>query len=103
VQDRRRHEFAQILGLKIRVAFEFVPGLMQRELRDFMNLVATLEQAAGRLMPQVMKAQVVNSQNPAGSRERGADALRVVGKNVFARPGLRGDEPQASGVYLNRR
>ena len=70
---------------------------MQRELGDLVNLVAAFEQAAGGLVPQIMEAQILNSQYVAGSRERGADALRVVGKNVVARSGLRGDERPSLG------
>src|SRR5690349_5494424 len=69
---------------------------MQRELGNFMDLVATLEQAAGGFVPQIMETQILNSQEVAGSRERGADALGVVRKNMLTclrlcldeRPGL---------------
>ena len=39
---------------------------MQRELRDLMDLIAAFEQAAGGLVPQIVEAQVLNSQ--AGCR-----------------------------------
>ncbi len=61
---------------------------MQRELSDLMDLVATLEQSAGRLMPQVVKAQILDSQQVAGPRERSTDALGVKGEYIFARLGL---------------
>lgn len=73
---------------------------MQRELSDLVDLVAAFEQAAGGLVPQIMEAQILNSQYVAGSRERGADALRVVGKNVVARSGLRGDERPTPRAYI---
>jgi hypothetical protein len=61
---------------------------MQRELRDLMNLIAALEQVAGGLVPQIVKAQVLDAEDLAGARERRADALGVVGKDVFACPRL---------------
>ena len=65
---------------------------MQRELGDFMDLVAALEQSAGRLVPQVMEAQILDSQQAAGPRKRGTDTLGVKGEYVFARLGLYGDK-----------
>ena len=58
---------------------------MQRELGDFMYLIAAFEQATGGFVPQIMESQIVNSQQAAGPRERGADALGVVGEDVLAR------------------
>lgn len=61
---------------------------MQGELGHFMDLVATLKQAAGGFVPEVVEAQILNSQQMAGPCERGADALRVIGEDVFAGLGL---------------
>jgi hypothetical protein len=40
---RRRHEVADILGHEIRVALELIPRVVERELRDLVDLVAALE------------------------------------------------------------
>lgn len=73
---------------------------MQSELSDFVYLVAALEKAAGSLVPQVMEAQILNSQQVAGARKRGPNALGIVGKNVFARLGLCGDKRPGFGRVL---
>lgn len=73
---------------------------MQRELRDFMDLVAAFKQAACRLVPQVMETQILNSQQVTGARECGADALGVIGKNTLARLRLRGGERPSLGRVL---
>jgi len=39
----RRHELTEILRLQVRVALELIPRLVERELRDLMDLVAALE------------------------------------------------------------
>jgi hypothetical protein len=70
---------------------------MQRELGDFMDLVATLEQSAGRLVPQVMETQILDSQQVAGPRERSTDALGVKGEYEFARLGLCGHKRPGLG------
>ncbi|MDQ1291141.1 MAG: hypothetical protein QG615_943, partial [Nitrospirota bacterium] len=61
---------------------------MQRELGNLVNLVAALEQPADGLMPQIMKTQILNSQKTTGSRECGANAFSVIGKNAVACFGL---------------
>lgn len=39
----QRHEFTEILGPQIHVALELGPRLVERELRDLMDLIAALE------------------------------------------------------------
>src|ERR1700719_4494692 len=84
----RRHELADILGLEIRVALELVPRVVERELRDLVDLVAALEQAAGGLVAQVVKTQVLDSQDVARAGEGRTDASGLVGEDVCAASGL---------------
>ena len=73
---------------------------MQRELGDLMDLVSTLEQSACRLVPQIVEAQILNSEQVAGSRECGADALGIVRKDALARLGLcAGERPSFGRVF----
>ena len=58
---------------------------MQCELRDHMDLIAAFEKTAGRLMSQIMEAQIMNPQQVTGSRKCGADALGVIRKNALTR------------------
>src|ERR1700687_2446325 len=83
-----RRDFAHILRPEIRVALELVPGLMERELRDLGNLIATLEQTAGGFVPQVVETQILDAEYVAGTREGGAYALRVIREDVIVRPRL---------------
>lgn len=46
---------------------------MERELRDFVNLVAALEQAAGGLMAQVVETKIWNTEHRAGPSEGSTD------------------------------
>src|SRR5665213_4171888 len=56
-----RRDFAHILRPEIRVALELVPGLMARELRALVNLIATLEQTAGGFVPQIVETRILDS------------------------------------------
>src|SRR5665213_3923782 len=82
-----RRDFAHILRPEIRVALELVPGLMQRELRDLVNLIAALEQTAGGFVPQIVETQILDPEHVAGACEGGTYALRVIREDVLA--GLR--------------
>lgn len=84
----RRHELADILGLEIRVALELVPRVVERELRDLVDLVAALEQAAGGLVAQVVKTQVLDPQDLTRAGEGRPDASRLVREDVCAASGL---------------
>ena len=85
----RRHELADILGFEIRVALELVPRVVERELCDLVDLVAALEQAAGGLVAQVVKTQVLDPKYLARAGEGRPDASRLVGEDVCAASGLR--------------
>ena len=61
---------------------------MERELRDLVNLIATLEQTAGGFVPQVVETQILDPKYVAGTREGGTNALRVIREDVVARPRL---------------
>jgi len=52
----RPRELADILGLEIRVALELVPRVVERELRDLVDLIAALEQATGGLVAPMSPA-----------------------------------------------
>jgi len=41
---------------------------MERELRDLVNLIATLEQTAGGFVPQVVETQILDPKYVAGTR-----------------------------------
>ena len=84
----RRHELAEILGLEIRVTLELVPRVVERELRHLVDLVAALEQAAGGLVTQVVKTQVLDPQDVARAGEGRPDASRLVGEDVCTASGL---------------
>ena len=99
----RRYELADILGLEVRVALELVPRVVERELRDLVDLVAAFEQATRGLVPQVVEAKVLDPMDMARAREGRADASWIVGKMYALASGLRLTTAQASGVYLNRR
>lgn len=58
---------------------------MQRELSNFVDLVTTFEQTAGRFMAQIMEAQIFDSQHTTRSRECGTDSPRIEWENVRAR------------------
>src|SRR5450631_2794103 len=87
-----RRDFAHILRSEICVALELVPGLVQRELRDLVNLLAALEQAAGGFVPQIVETQILDPEHVAGACEGGAYALRVIREDVLARLRLRLDD-----------
>ena len=80
----RRRELADILGLEIRVALELVPRVVERELRDLVDLVAALEQPAGGLVAQIVKAKVLDAQDMARAGEGGPDASWLVGKDAVS-------------------
>jgi hypothetical protein len=61
---------------------------MQRELSDLLNLVPIFKQSARCLMPQVVEAQVLNSEEVARTRERRSNTLRLIRENVLARARL---------------
>jgi len=82
-----RRDLAHILRPEIRVALKLVPGLMERELRDLVNLIATLEQAAGGFVPQIVETQILDPEHVAGAREGGPHALGVIREDVLC--GLR--------------
>jgi hypothetical protein len=54
---------------------------VQGELCDLVDLITSLEQATGRLMPQVMKSEVDDPEHATGAPESLSDASRVVGKD----------------------
>src|SRR5450631_3806210 len=93
-------DLTHILRPEIRVALELVPGLMERELRDLVNLIATLEQTTGGFVPQIMEAQILDPKHVASACEGGTYALRVMREDVFA--GLRlclDDRPRLRRVF----
>ena len=51
---------------------------MERELRDLVDLVAALEQPAGGLVAQIVKAKVLDTQDMARAGEGGPDASWLV-------------------------
>jgi hypothetical protein len=57
---------------------------VQRELCDLVNLIAALEQSAGRFAWKIMKAKVCDPEQLRSSGKCSADAFRVVGIDVFA-------------------
>ena len=57
---------------------------MKGELSHFVNLIPPLEQATGRLVPQVMESQVHNTEDVARLRECVAHAFGLIGKYAFA-------------------
>jgi len=61
---------------------------MQRELLDFVNFIAALEQTTRGLMPKIVKMQVVDAKLATGSEKRLFDARRLVGKDERAGTGL---------------
>jgi hypothetical protein len=56
---------------------------VQRELSNFVNLIPPLEQATGRLVPQVMKSQIHNTEDVTRLRECVAHAFGLIGKYAF--------------------
>ena len=92
--------FAHILRPEIRVALELVPGLMERELRDLVNLIASLEQTAGGFVPHVVETQILDPEHVAGAGEGGTYALRVIREDVLARLRLcLDDRPRLRRVF----
>lgn len=47
---------------------------MERERRDLVNLIASLEQTAGGFAPQIVKSQILDPEQVAGARKGGAYA-----------------------------
>jgi hypothetical protein len=80
----RRMNFPHIFGTEVCIPLELVPRVMERELRDLVDLIPALEKATGSLMPQVMKSEIYDSKDMAGSCECSADALRLVREYVLA-------------------
>jgi hypothetical protein len=73
---------------------------VKRELSHFVDLIAPLEETTGRLVPQVVEAQVLYSKDTTGSRESRTDALGIVGKDVLTRLRLAFDDfPGFSGEF----
>jgi hypothetical protein len=62
-----------------------LPGVVQGELCDLVNLIASLEDAISRLVPQIVESEVLDSEELARARERGSDASRVVREDVLMR------------------
>jgi CubicO group peptidase (beta-lactamase class C family) len=56
------------------------------------DLIAALEEATGRLMPQVMESKVCDPQYLTRARERRADASGIVGEDEFGVRGLPFDD-----------
>jgi len=83
----------------------------KRELGDLVDVIPEFEQPADRLMAQIVKSQILNSKDAAGTGERIANAFRVVWENV---PGVLGlsmhdvptlgcvFEPQVIAEFLTR-
>ncbi len=51
----RIREIRDLLGSQMGITLQLLPGGMQRELLDFMDFVSALEEAAGGLVPPVVK------------------------------------------------
>jgi hypothetical protein len=92
--------FSHVLWSEVGVTLQLVPRLVQRELRDLMNLIAALEQPAGRFVPQIMEAQVADSKNLACPSECRTNALGIARKDVLAGPRVRFDDGPGLGGVL---
>lgn len=68
---------------------------IEAKITDKALQVSTFKKTARGFVPEVMESQILNTQQTAGPRERSADALGVIGKDVFARLGLLGGEGPA--------
>jgi hypothetical protein len=68
---------------------------MERELRDLVNLIASLEQTAGGFVPQIVETQSLDPEHMAGACERGTYALWVIREDKLSRLRLCLDEPAA--------
>lgn len=51
---------------------------MQRELGDLVDVIAEFEEPADRLVAQIVKPQILDSKDSAGTGERIANAFRVL-------------------------
>ena len=88
MRRRRRREHADVLGFQVCVALELVPGVVKRELRDLLDLVAHLEKAAGGLVAQIVKSQIGYFQKMAGTGKRCPYASGLVREDELARARL---------------
>ena len=93
-------QFADILGPEVCVAFEFVPGVVERELRDLVDLVAAFEKPTGGLVPHVMEVEVLDTQHVTGIREGIANAFGLIWKDDVAGSGLLLDDRPGFGCVL---
>lgn len=84
----RFREFSDLFRPQVCVPLQLIPGLVKRELCNFMNLVSALEQSASRLVAHVVKSKILDTKNVTGTSERAADALRLVWKHVVTAFGL---------------
>src|SRR5581483_3948979 len=85
------------------IALELIPGLMQRELRDFVDLIAALEQATRGFVSHVVKSKVGNSQYVTCRGKGISDALGFVGEGVPARMWLSLHDRPSFRCVVNRR
>lgn len=65
----------------MRVPAQGAPAIVQRELLDFDDRISRLEQAAGRLVPQIVKVQIVDVQHLASLAKCTADRPGLKRKN----------------------
>ena len=75
----------QVFGFEIDVAAEHLSVTMAGDKGDAFDRQAGFKEAAGCLVPQVMKLEVFDIKMLTGAPKRGADGLRVIGKaSTFA-------------------
>lgn len=98
--DGSGQEFPYVLWTQICIALELVPGVVKRELGDFVDLVTPLKQAARRLVAQVMETQILNTEEMTGSCEGSASALWVVREDELHVLGLALDDLPSFGCVL---
>ena len=73
---------------------------MQRELGDLVDVIPEFEEPADRLMAQIVKPQILDSKDAAGTGERIAHAFGVVWENVPAALGLSMHDVPNLGVCI---
>jgi len=71
---------------------------VEGELGDLVDLVTPLEQPAGRFVPQIVEAQILDAEQLARPGEGGANALGITGNKCGLVRGWGSTIAQASGV-----